>query len=250
MPRKKLVAGNWKMSFLPAEAESHLNAMKAAVNTNDVDVVLCVPFVHLSLAQKTLAGTDIKVGAQNMHYADSGAYTGEVAGVMLEKLGVPYVIIGHSERREYFGETDTQVNLKALKALQCNITPIVCIGETLKQRESGRTFKVISKQLTIAIDEMTAADITKVVFAYEPIWAIGTGKTATKEQAEEVCAMIRKQISTRYGNDVGENVRILYGGSVTEKNANELFSMDNIDGGLVGGASLKPAFEQVVKYNS
>jgi triosephosphate isomerase len=168
---------------------------------------------------------------------------------MLSQMKVPYVIIGHSERREYFGESDTQVNLKALKAIECKLTPIICIGETSKQRKSGRTFSVISKQLTVAIDEMTAEHIAKVVFAYEPIWAIGTGETASKEQAEEVCALIRKQIAARLGNQAGDAARILYGGSVTDGNAKELFTMPNIDGGLVGGASLKPSFEQVVFYD-
>jgi triosephosphate isomerase len=167
---------------------------------------------------------------------------------MLADMKIPYVIVGHSERREYFGETDTQVNLKALQALKHGITPIVCIGETSKQRNSGRTVDVVSKQITIAIEDMTAEDITKIVFAYEPIWAIGTGVTATKEQAEEVCEAIRKQIHSRFGHWASDNVRILYGGSVTDANAEELFNMPNIDGGLVGGASLKASFSKVVNY--
>lgn len=248
MTRKKVVAGNWKMNFNSTMAEKFALEMKEKINTDAVDVVMCVPFVHLSMIQDILKGTHISVGAQNMHYADEGAYTGEISGKMLSGMSVPYVIVGHSERREYFGESDTEVNLKALKALQNRLTPIICIGETLKQRESERTFNVIRKQLAFAIDEMTAEDITKVIFAYEPIWAIGSGKTATKDEAEEVCAMIRKQINSRYGNWAADTVRILYGGSVTDANANELFNMPNIDGGLVGGASLKSSFEKVVHY--
>jgi triosephosphate isomerase len=248
MARKKVVAGNWKMNLTPKAAEAFAKEMKELINTDDVEVVLCVPYVHLSMLQGLLKGTHIKVGAQNMHYADEGAYTGEISGKMLEGMGVPYVIIGHSERREYFAETDTTVNIKTIKALQNGITPIVCIGETAKQRKSGRTFDVVRKQLSIALNELSAEDITKIVIAYEPIWAIGTGETATKEQAEEVCAYIRKQIHEHHGHWAEDSVRILYGGSVTPENANELFSMPNIDGGLVGGASLKSSFEKVVHF--
>ncbi|MCL2577615.1 MAG: triose-phosphate isomerase [Defluviitaleaceae bacterium] len=247
--RKKMVAGNWKMNLSSTIAEKFTREIKDKIDTDAVDVVMCVPFVHFNMISEILKDTKIKVGAQNMHYADEGAYTGEISGRMLAAMGVKHVIIGHSERREYFRETDTEVNLKALKALQNNLTPIICIGETSKQRKSGRTFNIIRKQLAFAIDEMSAEDITKVVIAYEPIWAIGTGETATSEQAEEVCALIRKQINTRFGNWSSDNVRILYGGSVTEENAKELFTMPNIDGGLVGGASLKPSFENVVHYD-
>ncbi|MCL1882698.1 MAG: triose-phosphate isomerase [Defluviitaleaceae bacterium] len=250
MARKKIIAGNWKMNLVPKEAEAFTKEMKTKVDTNKVEVVFCVPYVHLSMALDVLSGTNIKVGAQNMHYADKGAYTGEISGKMLAGMNVPYVIIGHSERREYFGETDTEVNLKALKALSCGLTPIICIGETSKQRESERTFDVIRKQLNVATDEMSAEDLTKVVIAYEPIWAIGTGETATKEQAEEVCAMIRNQIQTKHGQSAADSIRILYGGSVTDANAGELFAMPNIDGGLVGGASLKPSFEKVVHFDA
>ncbi|MCL2456734.1 MAG: triose-phosphate isomerase [Defluviitaleaceae bacterium] len=245
--RRKIVAGNWKMNLLPSEAKAFTGELKEKINTDKIDVVICVPDVHLYPILDLVKGTKIKVGAQNMHYADKGAYTGEVSGKMLAEMGVSYVIIGHSERREYFNETDTTVNLKTLRALKNGLTPIVCIGETLKQRESERTFFVISKQLSFAVDGMTADDIKKIVIAYEPVWAIGTGKTATKEQAEEVCAAIRKQLNERFG-DVSEEVRILYGGSVTDTNAKDLFSMQNIDGGLVGGASLKASFEQVVCF--
>ncbi|MCL2225475.1 MAG: triose-phosphate isomerase [Defluviitaleaceae bacterium] len=247
MARKKIVAGNWKMNLSPRKAEKFTKEMRSVINTDNVEVVMCVPFVYLTMVQEILDGTKIKIGAQNMHYADEGAYTGEISGKMLSRMKVPYVIVGHSERREYFAETDTTVNIKALKALSHGLIPIICIGETLKQREFERTFEVISKQLAIAIHDMSEEDIAKIVIAYEPIWAIGTGKTATKEQAEEVCAAIREQLRTQYG-DIADSVRILYGGSVNEKNANELFNMPNIDGGLVGGASLKPSFEKVVHY--
>jgi triosephosphate isomerase len=236
------------MNLCHKMAEAHIKDLKEKIDTIKVEVVLCVPFVHLKMVQELLADTAIKVGAQNMHYAEEGAYTGEISAKMLAAEKVPYVIVGHSERREYFGESDTQVNLKALCALKNGLTPIICIGETLKQRKTGRTFNVIRKQLSFAIDEMTAEDITKCIIAYEPIWAIGTGETATKEQAEEVCAMIRKQINTRYGHWAADTLRVLYGGSVTPENANELFTMPNIDGGLVGGASLKSSFEKVVHF--
>jgi len=246
--RKKVVAGNWKMNLLPSQAKSFAQEMKTKIDTDKVEVVLCVPFVHLQPVMDIMSGTKIKVGAQNMHYADEGAYTGEISGKMLAEMGVPYVIIGHSERREYFNETDTTVNIKSLKALESGLTPIICIGETLKQRETERTFDVISKQLSIAINKMSAEDVKKIIIAYEPIWAIGTGRTATAIQAEQVCAAIRKQIDAEFGYDVSEEIRILYGGSVSDANAKDLFSMPNIDGGLVGGASLKPSFEQVVCF--
>lgn len=246
--RKKLVAGNWKMNLTPSAAEKFVNSIKGSIDTDKVDVVMCVPFVNLQKVMDLLNGTKIKVGAQNMHYAEEGAYTGEISAPMLADMKVPYVIIGHSERREYFAESDTQVNLKSLKALKHGLIPIICIGETSKQRTQKRTFDVISKQLTVAIDEMSADDIKKIVIAYEPVWAIGTGLTATKEQAEEVCLAIRNQLKARFGSDVADAVRILYGGSVTDENANELFNMPNIDGGLVGGASLKPSFEKVVHF--
>jgi triosephosphate isomerase len=248
MARKKLVAGNWKMNLAPIAAEKFVREIKDSIDTPDVDVVLCVPFTALHAVKPVLLGTNVKLGAQNMHYMGNGAYTGEISAKMLTDMAIPYVIVGHSERREYFKESDTEVNLKAIQALKNGLTPIICIGETSKQRKSGRTFDVVKKQLTIALDEMTAEDVTKIVIAYEPIWAIGTGETATKEQAEEVCAAIRKQIHSAYGHWSSDNVRILYGGSVTEENAKELFNMPNIDGGLVGGASLKASFAKVVNH--
>jgi len=219
--RKKIVAGNWKMHFTPPKAEGFVKFMKDKLDTPHVDVVLCVPYVDLQSVMTELKGTHIKVGAQNMHYMDEGAYTGEVSGAMLEDMGVPYVIIGHSERREYFNETDETVNKKTRKALSCGLTPIVCIGEKFEQRQSGDTFNVINTQLSAAVNEISDGDMKKVVIAYEPIWAIGTGKTATKEQAEEVCKAIREQIRECHG-DTADKVRILYGGSLSAKNASEL----------------------------
>ena len=247
--RKKIVAGNWKMNFTPSKAESFVREMKDKIDTDTVDVVLCVPYVNLQYVKAELESTNnIHVGAQNMHYMDEGAYTGEISGAMLGDMGVPYVIIGHSERRERFGETDTTVNLKTLKALEYNITPIICVGESQKQRKQSRTKGVLRKQLTFALDELTAEDVAKVVIAYEPIWAIGTGETATIAQAEEACAFIREQINKLFGKSAADAVRILYGGSVTADNAAELFAAPNIDGGLVGGASVIPSFEKVVRF--
>jgi len=246
--RKKIVIGNWKMNKIPSEAKDFVHETKAKFDSENVDVVLCVPDVSLETVKTELQGTSIKVGAQNMHYMDEGAYTGEISGKMLADMGIQYVIIGHSERRERFGETDTTVNLKTLKALQHGLTPIICIGESQRQRKEGRTQEVLRKQLSFALDELTPGNIKKVIIAYEPIWAIGTGEVATDKQAEEACSLIREQISGRFGDEAASKVRILYGGSVDDKNAKTLFKMDNIDGGLVGGASLKPSFEQVVHF--
>ena len=248
MTRKKIVAGNWKMHFTPPKAESFVKDMKDKLNTDSIDVVLCVPYVDLQSVMRELEGTNIKVGAQNMHYMDEGAYTGEISGAMLEDMGVPYVIIGHSERRERFGETDTTVNLKTMKALEHGITPIVCVGESQKQRKQDRTAKVLKKQLNFALDDIKSDEVCKLVIAYEPIWAIGTGETATTQQAEDACALIRNHIAKRYSPEVASKVRILYGGSVSPDNAGELFAMPNIDGGLVGGASVVPSFEKVVHF--
>ena len=246
--RKKIVAGNWKMNFSPKKAEAFVNEIKDKINTEDVEVVLCVPYINLCTLKDLLEGTHIKLGAQNMHYIDEGAYTGEISAKMLHELGVPYVIIGHSERRERFGETDTTVNLKALKALEHGLTPIICVGESQKQRKQNRTAGVLRKQVNFALDEFTPLHVASVVIAYEPIWAIGTGDTATSQQAEEACALIRRQIETNFGFEAANKVRILYGGSVGPDNAKELFNMPNIDGGLVGGASVVPSFEKVVRF--
>jgi len=246
--RKKIVAGNWKMHFTPTKAVEFAGEIKGKIDTEKVEVVICVPYVNIQSVLKEFEGTNIKVGAQNMHYMDEGAYTGEISGAMLGDMGVPYVIIGHSERRERFGETDTTINLKVLKALEHGLTPIICVGESQKQRKSNRTQGVLRKQLAFALDELTPTNVAKVVIAYEPIWAIGTGEVATTEQAENACALIRDQIFTRFGHTAADKVRILYGGSVTADTAAELFSMPNIDGGLVGGASVVPSFEKVVHF--
>jgi len=245
--RKMLIAGNWKMNFTPSKAVDFVSKIKGSIDTDKRDVVLCVPFVAIQAAKDALKGTHIQVGAQNVHYMDGGAYTGEISGAMLGEIGVPYVIIGHSERREKFGESDTTVNLRALSAIKHGLIPIICVGETLKQRKGGRTFEVLRKQINFALDEMPPAQVSKLVIAYEPIWAIGTGETATTGQAEEACKMIREHISKMYNPEVAQAVRILYGGSVDPDNATDLFAQPNIDGGLVGGASTSETFDRVVK---
>lgn len=237
--RKILAAGNWKMNKIASEASEFIKELTESVKGAKNDVLICVPFTNLETAVRLTEGTNVKVGAQNMDYHDSGAYTGEVSADMLLDAGVKYVVIGHSERREYYNETDKTVNLKVLKALEKGITPVLCCGESLEQREGGITFDWVRMQIKLALAGVE--DVTKVVIAYEPIWAIGTGKTATSEQAEEVCGAIRECVASLYGKDAAENTTILYGGSVNAKNAAELFAMENIDGGLVGGASLKTA---------
>jgi len=237
--RKILAAGNWKMNKTASEASEFIKELTESVKGAKNDVLICVPFTNLETAVRLTEGTNVKVGAQNMDYHDSGAYTGEVSADMLLDAGVKYVVIGHSERREYYNETDKTVNLKVLKALEKGITPVLCCGESLEQREGGITFDWVRMQIKLALAGVE--DVTKVVIAYEPIWAIGTGKTATSEQAEEVCGAIRECVASLYGKDAAENTTILYGGSVNAKNASELFAMENIDGGLVGGASLKTA---------
>ena len=245
--RKKIVAGNWKMNNGPKEAVAFANSIKGGINGADADVVLCVPFVSLLPVIEALKGTDIAVGAQNMHFEDSGAYTGEISGSMLAEMGVPYVIIGHSERRQYFGETDETVNHKTIKALACGLIPIVCLGETLIQREQGITVDLIRLQTRIALMNVSKEEAKKVVIAYEPIWAIGTGKTASDQQAEEACGAVRQVLAEIYDRTTADTIRIQYGGSVTTDNSKALFAMPNIDGGLVGGASLKSDFEVIVR---
>ncbi len=248
MMRKKIIAGNWKMNKTPKEAKELCALLKDKVNTTEADVVFCVPYVDLYPVLEALEGTHIAVGAENMHFEESGAYTGEISGAMLKEMGVSYVIIGHSERREYFAETDETVNKKVKKALEYGLLPIMCCGETLEQREAGVTIEWIRMQIKRGLAGIGAEDMKKIVIAYEPIWAIGTGKTATSEQAQEVCAAIRQVLAELYGTAVAEEVRIQYGGSVNGKNAAELFAMADIDGGLVGGASLKEEFAQIVNY--
>ncbi len=249
-PRKKIAAGNWKMNKTAKEAVEFVTALKPRVEGAEAEVVVGVPFICLPDVVKAAAGSNIKVAAQNMHWEEKGAFTGEVSGPMLKDLGVDYVIIGHSERRQYFAETDETVNKKAHAAFKYGLKPIICVGESLAQREEGVTAELVSYQVKIAILGLSAEQVKETVIAYEPIWAIGTGKTATKEQANEVCAIIRETVKSLYCEDVADEVRIQYGGSVTAANASELFNMSDIDGGLVGGASLKlDDFEKIVKYN-
>ncbi len=246
--RKKIIAGNWKMNKNHNEAIELINSLKSGIDTDVSDVVVCVPFVDLMAVSEAIKGTKINLGAQNMHFEESGAYTGEISPGMLKELGVKYVIIGHSERRAYFAETDEIVNKKVKKALEHNLVPILCVGESLEERELNITIELVRIQIKKAFAGISAEDATKVVIAYEPIWAIGTGKVATKEQAQEVCAEVRKVIAEIYGQSVSNEIRIQYGGSVTGDSANELFNMPDIDGGLVGGASLKEDFIKVVNY--
>ena len=248
--RKKIIAGNWKMNKTPSEAVALINELKPLVQNEDVDVVFCVPAISTVPAMEAAKGTNINIGAENMYFEESGAYTGEIAPNMLTDLGVKYVILGHSERREYFAETDETVNKKVLKAFEHGITPIVCCGETLAQREQGVTIDFVRQQIKIAFQNVTADQAKKAVIAYEPIWAIGTGETATSDQAEEVCGAIRKCIAEVYDEATAEAIRIQYGGSVNAGNAAELFAKPDIDGGLVGGASLKADFGKIVNYNA
>ncbi|WP_302626274.1 triose-phosphate isomerase [uncultured Eubacterium sp.] len=247
--RKKIIAGNWKMNKTPSEAVALINELKPLVANDEVDVVFCVPAIDLVPAIEAAKGTNINIGAENMYFEESGAFTGEIAPNMLTDIGVKYVIIGHSERREYFAETDETVNKKVLKAFEHDITPIICCGETLEQREQGITIDFIRQQIKIAFMNVTAEQAKEAVIAYEPIWAIGTGKTATSEQAEEVCAAIRACIAEIYDDATAAAIRIQYGGSMNAGNAAELLAKPDIDGGLVGGASLKPDFGQIVNYN-
>ncbi|MBR6397561.1 MAG: triose-phosphate isomerase [Lachnospiraceae bacterium] len=248
MARRMIIAGNWKMNKTPSEAVELINTLKPLVKNDDVDVVFCVPAIDIIPAVEAAKGSNIEIGAENMYFEEKGAYTGEIAPNMLVDAGVKYVILGHSERREYFAETDEIVNKKVLKALEHGITPLMCCGETLTQREQGVTMDFIRQQVKIGLLGVDAEAVKKVVIAYEPIWAIGTGKTATSDQAEEVCKGIRDLICELYGAEVAEEVRILYGGSVNAGNAAELFAKPDIDGGLVGGASLKPDFCKIINY--
>ena len=248
MARRRIIAGNWKMNKTPSEAVALINELKPLVANENVDVVYCVPAIDLTTAIEATKGTNVEIGAENMYFEESGAYTGEIAPNMLTDVGVKYVIIGHSERREYFAETDVTVNKKVKKAFEHGITPIVCCGETLTQREQGVTIDFIRQQIKIAFLDVTAEQAKTAVIAYEPIWAIGTGKVATTEQAQEVCAAIRVCIGELYDEATAEAIRIQYGGSVSAASAPELFAQPDIDGGLVGGAALKPDFGKIVNY--
>ena len=246
MARKKIVAGNWKMNKTPSEAVALVEELKPLVANEDVDVVFCVPAIDIIPVAEAVKGTNIQVGAENMYFEESGAYTGEISPAMLTDAGVKYVVLGHSERREYFAETNETVNKKMLKAFEHGITPIMCCGETLEQREQGVTMDFIRQQVKVGFQNVTADQAKTAVIAYEPIWAIGTGKTATSDQAQEVCKGIRDLIAEIYDTDTAEAVRIQYGGSMNAGNAAELLAKPDIDGGLIGGASLKADFGKVV----
>ena len=247
--RKKIIACNWKMNMTPTEAVALVNELKPLVANEDVDVVFCVPAIDIIPAVEAAKGSNINIGAENMYFEEKGAFTGEISPNMLTDAGVNYVIIGHSERREYFGETDETVNKKVKKAFEHGLTPIICCGETLTQREQGVTIDFIRQQIKIAFLDVTAAQAAEAVIAYEPIWAIGTGKVATTDQAQEVCKAIRQCIGEIYDEATAAAIRIQYGGSVSASSAPELFAQPDIDGGLVGGASLKPDFGKIVCYN-
>ena len=247
--RRKIIAGNWKMNMTPSEAVKLVNELKPLVANEEVDVVFCVPAIDIIPAMEAAKGSNINIGAENMYFEDKGAFTGEISPAMLADVGVKYVVIGHSERREYFAETDETVNKKVKKAFEYGITPIICCGESLAQREQGVTIDYIRQQIKIAFVDVTAEQAKTAVIAYEPIWAIGTGKVATTEQAQEVCKAIRECIAEIYDDATAAAIRIQYGGSVSASSAPELFAQADIDGGLVGGASLKPDFGAIVNYN-
>ena len=248
MARKKIIAGNWKMNKTPSEAVALVKELAPLVANEEADVVFCVPAIDIIPVLEAAKGSNIQVGAENMYFEEKGAYTGEISPNMLVDAGVKYVVLGHSERREYFAETDETVNKKVLKAFEHSITPIVCCGETLTQREQGVTIDFVRQQIKIAFLNVTAEQAASAVIAYEPIWAIGTGKVATTEQAQEVCKAIRDCMAEIYDDATAAAVRIQYGGSVSASNAAELFAQADIDGGLVGGASLKPDFGKIVNY--
>ncbi len=240
--RRKVIAGNWKMNMTPTEAKELTKGVYEQIKgKKGCDVVVCVPFVDIPAVSQIVKGTIIKLGAQNVHFEEKGAYTGEISANMLKDCGVQYVIVGHSERREYFGETDETVNKRAKAALNAGLTVIICVGEKLWERECGITAEVVSRQVKLALYDIPEEQMQNVIIAYEPVWAIGTGKTATNEQADEVCGIIRSVVGEKYGKQVTKQLIVQYGGSMNAKNAEGLLAMENIDGGLIGGASLKPA---------
>ena len=249
--RNGVIAGNWKMNKTPAETTALINEMKPLVAGADCKVVLCVPFVDIDAAVKAAAGSNIEIGAENVHFKANGAYTGEISAEMLTACGVKYVVIGHSERRQYFGETDQTVNLRTLAALNAGLTAIVCVGETLEQRELGYTETLLKFQTKMALTNVTAEQLKNVIIAYEPVWAIGTGVTATADQADEGNGFVREALAEVYGKEVAATVTVQYGGSMNAKNADELLAKINVDGGLIGGASLKAEdFSIIVKAAS
>jgi len=246
--RRKVIAGNWKMNKTPLETVEFMKAFPNLIKDSKHDIILCVPYIDLLVALELTKNTNIKIGAQNVHYQDEGAYTGEVSPKMLQDIGIEYVIIGHSERRAYYNETDESVNLKIKAALKHDLKPIVCVGESLEQRETGVTKDFVTSQVRNAFIDIDAKQMKNMIIAYEPIWAIGTGKTASSSDANEVCQWIREELRRLYG-DVADEIIIQYGGSVKSSNAKELFEMSDIDGGLVGGASLEAdEFARIVNY--
>ena len=247
--RIPFIAGNWKMFKTKTEAIAFAEEFRELYKDTDVQTAICAPFTNLEALKEAFAGTEIKVGAQNVHFADEGAFTGEISVSMLEEIGVDFCIVGHSERRQYFGETDETVNKKLKKLFEGPIRPILCVGESLEERDADKAFDVVGGQIKADLDGIDAADVKKLVIAYEPIWAIGTGRTATPDQAEEMCAFIRKTLIELYGEEVSDEVIIQYGGSVKPANATEIMNMDAIDGALVGGASLKPKdFMEIIDF--
>ena len=249
--RKPIIAGNWKMNMTPSQAKELISELKPLVQDAKCDVVICPPYVDLALVAELIKDSNIRLGAQNIHWAEKGAFTGEVSANMLKELGVEFAIIGHSERRQYFGETDETVNDRAKAAIAAGITPIICVGESLEERESGKTEELVKAQVEKGLEGIAAEDVAKLVIAYEPIWAIGTGKTATDEQANETIGVIRNTVAAIFGTDTAAALRIQYGGSMNPKNVKGLMAMPEIDGGLIGGASLKAVdFSQVVNYDA
>ena len=248
--RKPIIAGNWKMNMTPSQAKELVTDLIPLVKDAACEVVVCPPYVDIALVAELVKGTNIQVGAQNIHWAEKGAFTGEISAAMLKEAGAAYAIIGHSERRQYFGETDATVNSRTKAALAAGIVPIICVGESLEQRENGETDAVVSGQVKADLADIPGEAVAGLVIAYEPIWAIGTGKTATDEQANETIGLIRETIASLYGQAVADQVRIQYGGSMNPKNVKGLMAQAQIDGGLIGGASLKaPDFAQVVNYD-
>lgn len=249
--RKAVIAGNWKMNKTPSQAKALIEEMKPLVKDADCDVVLCVPFVDIASAIEAAKGSNIKIGAENVHFKASGAYTGEIAADMLKELGVEYVVVGHSERRQYFAETDMTVNLRSLAALEAGLKPIICVGETLEQRKLGYTETLLKFQTKMALTNVKPEQLKDIIIAYEPVWAIGTGETATAEQADEGNGYCRQAIAEVFGKELAETVTIQYGGSMNAKNCAELLAKENVDGGLIGGASLKAEdFSVIVKAAS
>ena len=246
MARKRFIAGNWKMNKTPSEAVALIKQLLPSIDNSNVDVVFCVPSIDIIPAVEATKGSSVSIGAQNFYFQENGAYTGEISPEMLEDAGVKYTIIGHSERREHFKETDDNVNKKVLKAIEHGIIPIICCGETLCQRKQKVYIDWIRMQIKIALQNVTKEQAKAAIIAYEPIWAIGTGETATADQAEEVCAEIRRIVRDLYDDETADTIRILYGGSMKPENAKELLNEPNIDGGLVGGASLKPDFSKII----